>query len=174
MLWDARLLSITGVDRGAQRVVSGERPTAHRPDVEQQKHAGECDKRLLRAQTAEKKENGKNQSPWLSSLGVCDVGIKRSQAKKHAEHIFPLGDPGDRLYVQRMDRKKSGDGRAGQHLPRHPGESRKHEQHVGRVQQHVGEVIAARPQTIDRRVQHQRDPGQRKPVPVMERRERPT
>ncbi len=56
---------------------------------------------------------------------------------------------------------------------RHPREDDKHQEHVGRVQEHVRDVVAVGPVLIHRGVEHQRQPRQRDPVGVVELRERP-
>jgi hypothetical protein len=51
---------------------------------------------------------------------------------------------------------------------RHPAEDEENQQHVRHVQSDVRDVIAVGPLTVDRRVEHQREPRQGDPIGVIE------
>ncbi len=67
-----------------------------------------------------------------------------------------------------MNGKQPGNEGAASYVARQTAKEREDQQHVRAVQEQVGEVIAAGPSAIEGRVGHQRKPGQRDPVGVVE------
>jgi hypothetical protein len=94
------------------------------------------------------------------------------QCEEHGtQDIFSLSYPRDRLNVQRVNGKERGHEGA---LPKRTGhllEHQKGQQHRDCMKYDVGEVMAARVQSIQLAIKHVRKRGERVPVPRMSMRE---
>ena len=108
---------------------------------------------------------------------VGRVGPQRQQEEQAAEHVFPLGDPGDRLGPQGMEPEEDGHQQARPQRGSHPPQGQEEHEHVDGVDQDVREVVAPGMlqafRAEDLAVEHVREPGQRMPVVVFQAREGP-
>ena len=159
-----------------------------RPHVEQQECARQRDREWL----CEQRQRATNECDAVpepvataaGGRGIAAVGPHRRHPEQAAQRVLALGDPRDGFDVKRMQGEDRGDEGARPEptprteraalAPRHPGQ-RREEQHRTREMQHqVRQVEAARVGlAVDLAIEHQAEPGQRVPVRLGVRRERP-
>ena len=88
------------------------RDTAHppeRPDVQHQQHDRQRHHHGLAEQTGGEGAHDQGVASWSRAPGIPRVRAEGEQPEERAEHVLPLGHPGDRLHVRRMDGKGRGD-----------------------------------------------------------------
>ena len=96
---------------------------------------------------------------------VPRVRGERQHEEQPAQHVLPFRHPGDRLHVQRMDRKQRRHKGAGPEFSRHLEQEEEQQDGRGGVQRNAGQVVSAgMAKTVDLAIRHVRDPGERVPI----------
>ena len=98
------------------------------------------------------------------AAGVLDVSPQCQHEEQPAEQAFPLGEPGDRFDVQRMNGEDRGHEGAWPKPAGHAPENKEEKDRRSAVQQDVGEMVAVGLQTIELVIGQVGDPGDRCPL----------
>ncbi len=120
-----------------------------RPVIQQQEDEGHRHQHVLGQQSqGEEQHHGAIAELRGRAAHITDIGSERQHEKKRAQNVLALGDPGHRLHVQRMNGKHRRHKRAAPQEPRHPPQHQKEQDRRCRVEQDIGEVMAARLQPV--------------------------
>lgn len=101
-----------------------------------------------------------------SGLGiyVTQVGSQGQQKEKGAQHVFPLGSPGDGFNVQRVPGEERSDESAAPPGSREPVQEQKEQQRIGYMKEDIGHMMTSGIQPVDFTIYHMRNPGDGVPV----------
>ena len=178
---------------GATRQPHRTRNRFQRPVVQQQQHERQRHQHRLAHQAQRKKQQhqtiiegrasrvgagavGALDSATFDSrpsLDITDISPEGQHEEQSAEHVLAFRHPRHRFHPQRMNRKHRRHKRAAPQEPRHPPQHQEKQDRRRRVEQDVGEMMAAGLQSVKLAVQHVGNPGQRMPVGGMDVGERP-
>ena len=78
---------------------------------------------------------------------MANVGAECQHEKDGAQHVFPLGAPCHRFYVQRMNCEQRRNRSASPQSPCHLSQYEKQQHDSDGVQKNVGEMMPGRPQS---------------------------
>ena len=101
-----------------------------------------------------KSDHGEITPQRLRMPDILAIGPQREHKKQPAEHVAPLGHPGDRLDMQGMKGEQCRHQRAGPKPCGHPPQDQKQRHRRSSVQQEVGQVVSGRIQAIELAVEH--------------------
>ena len=138
-----------------------------RPEIQQQQQRRQRDDHRLGHQAQGKKHRHQQiarQRPAVAH--IAEIGPQREHEKQSAQHVFPLGHPGHRLDVLRMDGEDRGDEGAGPKLAGHSPQNEKQRDRRGGVEQHIGQMMPPGVQAEELAIEHVRQRGQRIPLAV--------
>ena len=85
--------------------------------------------------------------------------LQGEQEEQHAQQVLALGNPGDRLHIDGVQRKKRGHHRAAAGESRGPPQHPEKQQDVQRMQQKIDDVRSGGIQAEELEVQRVREPG---------------
>ena len=151
---------------GALREVAGTGRTPERPDVEQDEDGGERRHRRLGRERQGVEDDDPGVRERTGSPGEPEPGEHRGQAEEERQDVLPLGDPGDRLDVERVDGQERGGREGGQLAAAHRSGECVEEEDVPEVEEYVGEVMPAGVEAGRFDHGHVRQPGERDAVAV--------
>ena len=115
---------------------------------------------------AEESEGQKEHHPHQAAAGVtrpAGIGAQSEHEEEPAEHILALSDPGHTFDTEGMKGKKCRHERATPKEAGHVAQHQKQQHARGGMQQHVGQVMPARPKSEELAVQHVGKRGERHP-----------
>ena len=139
----------TGRRRDQERRLLGEQThhgrsteAAQGPIIQEQQQERQSDERLFRRQATDEQDDRSDQTPSPAPLDVIEPRPDRPQAKKCAQDVFALGDPGHRFDVQGVEGEQSRNERALALISRRFQQHAKEHDRVQRVKQDIGEMIS--------------------------------
>jgi len=107
-------------------------------------------------------------------LDVFHIGPDGQQSKEGTQHVFPLGNPGHRFHVERMQTEESGHQRAWPQGTRHQVKHPEKKHSVSHMDHQTGDMMSGGLQAKKLAVCHVRDPGERMPESSLQCRQRPS
>ena len=144
-----------------------------RPVIEQQQYERQRDHHWLRGKSRRKQSGHRQIALPVRLSRIPAVGPEREEEKHRAQDILALSHPGHRLDIDGMKREQRRHEQARPQPLRGPHQQQKKQGHIHHMQQDAGEMVARGIQAEQRTIEGMRHPGERMPVRLFGRSQRP-